>query len=71
MKVIVWEAGVPWEFEGHVAGFNPKRIKQIRREAEKELSHIRLKRLRKGNRPKRMRRRCGANKYHKPKVYYF
>lgn len=70
MKCIVWEGGVPWEFEGHVAGFDD-RIPQTFKEEWKEISHIRMKRLRKGNRPKRMRRRCGVNKYHKPKVYYF
>lgn len=56
MKCIVWEGGVPWELEGHVSCFDD-RIPQAFKEEWKEISHIRMKRLRKGNRPKRMRRK--------------
>lgn len=54
--IVIWNNGrVPIPV-AHIRGFDYKRNAQIKREALKEVSNYRMKQLRKGRKPKRMRK---------------
>lgn len=54
--IVIWNGGVPTPV-AHIAGFDYKqRITKIKREALKEVSNYRMKQLRKGRKPKRLRK---------------
>lgn len=53
--IVIWNGGVPVPV-AHIAGFDYKRNAQIKREALKEVSNYRIKQLRKGRKPKRLRK---------------
>ncbi len=53
--IVIWNGGVPIPV-AHIAGFDYKRIEQIKREALREVGNYRMKQLRKGRKPKRLRK---------------
>lgn len=53
--LVIWNGGVPVPVV-YIRGFDYKRSAQIKREALKEVSNYRMKQLRKGRKPKRLRK---------------